>query len=132
MPGRRRSGGFTLIELMIACVVVGVLSAIAYPSYTQHVLKSHRSTAKAILSEQAQYMERYYTSRGNYEGAKELVTQSPKTGEARYTIKIDPLTATTYTVTATPLLKQLKDDCGTLKLEHTGATSAKENVANCW
>ena len=132
MPGRRRSGGFTLLELVIACAVVGVLSAIAYPSYTQYVLKSHRATAKAILSEQAQYMERYFTSKGSYEGAKELVTQSPKQGDARYKIEIKPLTENSYTVSAEPLLKQLDDDCGTLTLDHTGATSAKENVKNCW
>ncbi|NHZ62536.1 prepilin-type N-terminal cleavage/methylation domain-containing protein [Massilia sp. CCM 8694] len=132
MPGRRRSGGFTLIELIVACAVVGVLSAIAFPSYTEYVLSSHRSTAKAILSEQAQYMERYYTSKGNYTGAKELVLQSPKTGQARYVIKLDPLAADSFSVTATPQGKQEADKCGTLTLDSTGSTKASTSATNCW
>lgn len=132
MPGRRRSGGFTLLELMIACAVVGVLSAIAYPSYTQYVLNSHRSTAKAILSEQAQFMERYYTSKGSYEAATLLAAQSPKTGEARYVITMTPLTADAFSVVATPQGKQVDDKCGALTLEHTGKTSTEKTADKCW
>lgn len=134
MPGRRRSGGFTLIELVVACAVAGILAAIAYPTYTQYVLKSHRATAKAILSEQAQYMERYYTSKGTYVGANELVKQSPKNGESRYAISLTDVTETGFTVVADPVegTKQVDDECGKLTLNHTGATAAKENVKNCW
>lgn len=131
MPGRRRSGGFTLIELIVACAVVGILSAIAYPSYTKYVLSSHRSTAKAILSEQAQYMERYYTSKGNYTDAKELVLQSPKAGDIRYVIKLVP-EADKFSVTATPQGKQTQDECGTLKLDNTGTTSSTGSGTKCW
>ncbi|NHZ91326.1 prepilin-type N-terminal cleavage/methylation domain-containing protein [Massilia sp. CCM 8733] len=132
MPGRRRSGGFTLIELFIACAVVGILSAIAYPSYTQYVLNSHRSTAKAILSEQAQYMERFYTSKGTYEAAPVLAAQSPKTGDARYVISIKAQTADAFTLLATPQGKQLDDKCGALMLEHTGTTSTEKVADKCW
>ena len=45
-----RLGGMTLIELLIAVVIVGIIAAVAYPSYTNHVLKSHRTVALSDLS----------------------------------------------------------------------------------
>lgn len=45
-----RLGGMTLIELLIAVVIVGIISAIAYPSYTNHVIKSHRTVALSDIS----------------------------------------------------------------------------------
>lgn len=134
MPGRRRSGGFTLIELMVACMVVGILSAIAYPSYTKYVLSSNRSTAKAILSEQATYMERYFTSKGNFTDAKAQDAQSPKKGNVRYEISLET-TADTFKVKATPKNAQVNDECGTLTIDQTGATAtvdAKAGATNCW
>jgi prepilin-type N-terminal cleavage/methylation domain-containing protein len=52
--------GFTLIELMIAVVVIAILAAIAYPSYQDSVRKSRRADAKSALMEHAQFMERTY------------------------------------------------------------------------
>ena len=61
-----RTGGFTLIELMIAVAIIAILATIAYPSYRQQVLKSQRTEAKTALSDAAQRLERCYTQFNAY------------------------------------------------------------------
>lgn len=62
----RPSRGFTLIELMIAVAIIGILVAIAIPSYRNYVRSAARSTVKADLSELVSLMERRYTEQGFY------------------------------------------------------------------
>ena len=59
--------GMTLIELLLAVVIVGILGAIAYPSYTNHVMKAHRVTALADMTKIQLEMETLYT--GDYASA---------------------------------------------------------------
>ena len=58
--------GFTLIELMIVVAVVGILTAVAYPSYAEYVRRGHRADAKAGLLQAQQWMERAATATGEY------------------------------------------------------------------
>lgn len=127
----RRAHGFTLIELMIVVTVIGILAAIAYPSYMEYVRSAARADAKAILQETAQFMERYYTTNGTYVGATVVSAVSPKTGATRYTISfsVDP-TASAYTLQAVPTGGQSGDRCGTLTLAATGAVTP--TTGNCW
>lgn len=62
----RKDTGFTLIELMIAVVIVGILAAIAYPSYIDHVRKARRADAKAALTQLAQQEEALYARTASY------------------------------------------------------------------
>lgn len=58
--------GFTLIELMIVVVIIGVLATIAVPTYQDYVINSQRSAAKSALQEALNRQERFYTSNNNY------------------------------------------------------------------
>ena len=66
--------GFTLIEMMIVVAILGILAAIAYPSYVRHVQRSHRADAEAALMENAQFLERRFTACNAY-------NRGPKSGE---------------------------------------------------
>ena len=62
----KRSRGFTLIELMIVVAVVGILAAIAYPSYTDSIVKGRRAQGRTALAELMQQQERYMTQNNTY------------------------------------------------------------------
>jgi type IV pilus assembly protein PilE len=66
MTRRHFSAGFTLIELMIVVAVVGILAAIAYPSYTDSVLKGRRTQARTAILDLLQQQERYMTQNNTY------------------------------------------------------------------
>jgi type IV pilus assembly protein PilE len=63
---RRGSGGFTLIELMITVAIVGILAAVAYPSYADYVRKGKRATAQAALMDIASRQQTYLLDRRAY------------------------------------------------------------------
>src|SRR5256885_9595200 len=63
---KRKNQGFTLIELMIVVAVVGILGAIAIPSYSEYIRRGHRAEARAGLLQAAQWLERASTATGTY------------------------------------------------------------------
>lgn len=135
--------GFTLIELMIALAIVGILAAVAYPSYQNSVAKARRAEATAALLEGAQALERYYSVNGRYvDGSGNLPavfpTRVPDNGTAYYTIAASGTpAASSFTLRATRTGAMSGDPCGEFEINHTGTLALESNaggytVADCW
>ena len=99
------SKGFTLIELMIVVAIIGILAAIAYPSYQNYKVRVHRADAQAEMIGIAQSLSQYKATRGNYSSATintiygSLVT--PRQGTALYSLSLN-VTPSTWTLVAIP------------------------------
>ncbi|MCW7539173.1 prepilin-type N-terminal cleavage/methylation domain-containing protein [Aquabacterium sp. A7-Y] len=131
--------GFTLIELMITVAVVAILSAIAYPSYTEYIAKGRRAQARTQLLAAQQWMERFYSENYRYDEnsagtdvadllADQPFSTAPAAGEgsAAYNIALSDVDETTYTLRATRTGGAHNDKCGDFQLEGTG----RKSVAN--
>lgn len=130
--------GFTLVELLIALLVMGILTAIAYPSYTNYVLRSQRKDAHATLMQDQTIMERCYAQNFSYSGACTGLPTFPQTSaQGYYRVALSNVTATTYTLTATPLGVQTRDTtCASLIVNQANQKTAFDTSGTaqptCW
>ncbi len=155
---RHRHRGFTLVELIVAMVILATLAAIAIPSYNQYVLKSHRTEAKSALLDAASLEERFFSTSNLYTqnpvqlGYGVAATPVP-VGTGYYvislinaTLPVAPTalvpggTPATFTITAVPAAgsMQVNDTaCASFTISSTGQQTALnsggiDNTANCW
>ena len=139
-----RSGthGLTLIELMIVVAVVAILAAVAYPSYTNHVRRSNRVAAQAVMMDAAAREQQRMldvrsfiddTTSGTLANTN-LSVVVPTNVASSYTLTatVNAGPPSTFTIKAAPKGSQQQDPCGTLTLDSTGAKTASGTGTSCW
>jgi type IV pilus assembly protein PilE len=107
MDLRTKLFGFTLMEALIVVAIIAILSAIAFPSYQQHVRKGRRAEAMATLLDLQLKQEKWRANDVDYGTIAEINGGAPTSNY--YTFDVADLTGTTYTLTATPKGDQAKD-----------------------
>ena len=98
--GRLDNGGFSLIELIIAVAIIGILAAIAVPSYNQYLIRANKAAAKAVLMEVASRQEQYVMTAGSYGTLAQLNYTVPDDVSRVFTITLNTGTNTTSSVVA--------------------------------
>ena len=129
----RREVGFTLIELVVVMVVLGILAAIAIPNYSEYVQRGHRASAQAYISDLASRQVQFFIDRRRYaDTVAALNVPAPAEIANRYTVTIVAVAGppATFTVTATPNGAQSDDRCGALTIDQAGTKGAA--TARCW
>jgi type IV pilus assembly protein PilE len=120
-----KQGGFTLIELMITVAIVGVLSAIAYPAYTSHLIKGNRAAAKAQMLDIANREQQFLLANRAYANKATLEASGyslPAELTTKYTYDVVPGAGTppTYVITFTPVVGSSQASDGALTLNSDG------------
>lgn len=126
-------GGFTLIEMMIVVAIIGVLAAIAYPSYQRYVIKTKRTDMMTEMQNIASEIESRKLAQGSYStisaGIKtDFAIAYPRQGTHLYNVTINPTTLTPpdntltnkWTITATPKANSQMTNDGILTLNYQG------------
>lgn len=136
MKKRKSSQGFTLIELVIAVAIVGILATIAYASYSTQIQHSRRSDALTSVGSISSSLERCYAQAYAYTGCTNAVAGITASQNGYYSIAT-AVAASTYTVTATPVGGQAGDtSCAVIAVSNSGQSAANSHGADatktCW
>ncbi len=131
MAHRKTNEGFTLVELMVTIVIIGILATIVLPSYQDYLRKGRRVAAQAVLMDVAQKQQQYLLDSRSY--ASDLTTLNVSTPDdvaKYYTISLaaDNGTPPTFTVTAKPNSGTDQASDPTLTIDNTG----KKTPADKW
>lgn len=119
-----RSRGFTLIELMVTVVIVGILAAIAYPAYGSYLVKGDRAAAQAHMMELAQAQAQYLAdNRGYASSVAALNMTTPAAVSSKYVISVVASEGPppSFTIKATPIAGSRQVADGELEITSTGA-----------
>jgi len=132
MPTKR---GFTLIELLLVITLIGIMSLISYPLYTEHLTRVRRSMISAKLIDLAGRLEKYYASNNSYHDATfAKLAFSYENQSAYYQLEIIAKNDF-YTLKASPIGSQTKDlTCGTLIIDQSGSKNitGTGKISECW
>ncbi|KPJ93580.1 MAG: hypothetical protein AMJ53_06990 [Gammaproteobacteria bacterium SG8_11] len=123
--------GFTLVELMVVVSILGVIAAIAIPSYNETVRKSRRSDAKVTLLKVSQNLERCFSQNNSYEVASGCTNHNNTSSEEGYYTITTVQNANTFALTATAVAGQAADThCATFTLNQAGTKGSTHS--DCW
>lgn len=141
----KQQHGFTLVEVMVVVAIIGILTAIAVPSYTQYIQNSRRADAAALLMANYQYMQRFYAANNRYDALIDGSapanprlpnTQSPPAGNGgtvAYNLRLSSDTPTTRITFLLEAVPTATDRCGTLSINQLGQRFVSQGtVAECW
>ncbi|MBR7801082.1 type IV pilin protein [Undibacterium fentianense] len=148
----RQQKGFTLIELMITVAIIAIITAIAYPSYRDNVRRGNRAEVRALLLENAQYMERFFSENNSYLQTAAAVPVAPvlpnlvsprgATGtKVNYNIAFRAAPARgvmNYAIEAVPANAMAGDDCATYTYNQLGQKGSSGTLTGgmttetCW
>jgi len=130
----RHSKGFSLIELMIVVVIIGILSSVALGYYRSNVIASNRTEGRSALQTAAGTLEKCRSLYGSYNNAN--CNYADFTSETGLYDVTSAIAATSFTLTATPVAggRQADDgDCTSMTLTNTGIKGGTgANTAECW
>ena len=137
-----RQAGFSLVELLVVLVIMGVLSALALPGYSRYVQRGNRTEVMAALLEAQHFMERFYSANGQYLSPANAVPMLPQRlqripiqGTVRYQLSVREATVNSYLLQAVPEGSMAGDVCGNLTINQTGlrgVLNSSRSVAECW
>lgn len=125
-PAQRRARGFTLIEIVVVLAVIGILAAIAFPSYQESIRKSNRASAKEVMTQVAGRLAPHYSDNGSYtvtltELGYPSSTLKSKAGKHLVTVVAGSSgIASSYTIKATHVSETADPSCSPLTLDHLG------------
>lgn len=136
---KRKQSGFTLIEVMIVMAIIGIMAAIAYPSYAEYIQRSNRAEGQALLSDASARQERYFAQNNAYiiendDIGKLGLKNDNKSETNKYTLTVSKVDGDGgYTLTAEQGFNDAK--CGNLTLDALGKkerTGSEKTVTECW
>lgn len=132
----KRNSGFTLVELMIAVAIIGILASIVYPAYQQYIRQTYRTDAYASLGRMAELQEQFYNINKTYAVQADIAqVGGAATQEGYYTLTIPVATASGYTLVATavPGTPVATDTEGAVSCSVLTFTSAQQMLPKeCW